>query len=175
MQLRLLGALAVAAALMGTVALAPRSTEAAQPQRPGLMLPVTGPLAGGGTFTGVATITNLAVSNGQVLVSGVLNGTVTAALGGATPIVNQAFTVPASLLNPGGGRCGILFLDLGPIFLNLLGLEVDLSQITLNIDAVPGPGNLLGNLLCGVARLLDRGGPLSALQGLLNRINALLG
>ena len=54
------------------------------------------------------------------------------------------------------GVCDILFLDLGPIFLDVLGLTVDLSQITLDINAVPGPGNLLGNLLCALFGLLAR-------------------
>jgi hypothetical protein len=34
---------------------------------------------------------------------------------------------------------------------------------------VPGPGNLLGNLLCAVAGLLD-GGPLGNLGNLINRL-----
>jgi hypothetical protein len=60
-----------------------------------------------------------------------------------------------------GSSCDILFLD-------LLGLQIE-------ITAVPGAGNLLGNLLCAVARLLDRGGPLQGLTNLLNRIFGLLG
>ena len=51
--------------------------------------------------------------------------------------------------------CDILFLDIGPIFLEVLGLEVDLSEIVLDINAVAGPGNLLGNLLCALVGLLD--------------------
>ena len=43
--------------------------------------------------------------------------------------------------------------------------------INLDITAVPGPGNLLGNLLCAVTGLLD-GGPLA---GLLGQLNDLLG
>ncbi len=46
--------------------------------------------------------------------------------------------------------CNILTLNLGAIHLNLLGLVVDLAPVNLNITAVPGAGNLLGNLaLCG--------------------------
>jgi hypothetical protein len=41
----------------------------------------------------------------------------------------------------------------------------------LNITAVPGAGNLLGNLLCSVANLLNSGGPLSTL---LNNVVSLL-
>ena len=47
---------------------------------------------------------------------------------------------------------------LGPLDLNLLGLEVHLDPVVLDIVAQPGPGNLLGNLLCAVAGLLDGAG-----------------
>jgi len=43
---------------------------------------------------------------------------------------------------------------LGPLDLNVLGLTVHLNQVVLNITAVPGAGNLLGNLLCAAANLL---------------------
>ena len=68
-------------------------------------------------------------------------------------------------------------LVLGPIDLNLLGLEINLQRVVLDIVAVPGAANLLGNLLCAVAGLLD-GGPLAGLlgqlQSLLNQILGLL-
>lgn len=73
--------------------------------------------------------------------------------------------------------CQILNLRLGPVDLNLLGLEVHLRTVILNIVAVPGPGNLLGNLLCAVAHLLDGtplGSQLSQLNELLASILAIL-
>jgi hypothetical protein len=51
--------------------------------------------------------------------------------------------------------CPILHLELGPLDLNLLGLRIQLNQVVLDITAIPGPGNLLGNLLCAIAGLLD--------------------
>jgi hypothetical protein len=51
--------------------------------------------------------------------------------------------------------CPILHLELGPLDLDLLGLQVHLDRVVLDITAVPGPGNLLGNLLCAIAGLLD--------------------
>ncbi|HEX6064003.1 MAG TPA: hypothetical protein VFZ04_07250 [Longimicrobiales bacterium] len=129
----------------------------------------------GGTFTGTAQITNLAVQNGQLVVSGVLNGVATVG-GVATNIVNQAFTTTASLTSAGTGRCDILNLDLGPLNLDLLGLLVDLSPVSLDVAAQPGPGNLLGNLLCAVANLLNNPlGNLAGLANLLGLINNLLG
>jgi hypothetical protein len=68
------------------------------------------------------------------------------------------------------GTCSILHLVLGPLDLNLLGLHVHLNRVVLDITAIPGAGNLLGNLLCAVAGLLDGSalGPIAtALQNLL--------
>jgi hypothetical protein len=56
---------------------------------------------------------------------------------------------------PDEGKCDILFLDIQPITLNLLGLEVLTSRITVDANAIPGEGNLAGNLLCSLAGLLD--------------------
>jgi hypothetical protein len=136
-------------------------------------IPVVGTLADGGTFVGTLTITDIAIQNGQLVADGVLTGTATQA--GIVTQITQNFTnIVLDLLNGGGASCDILNLDLGPLFLDLLGLQVDLSAISLDITAVRGAGNLLGNLLCAVAGLLDSGGPLSAIQQLLNQINNLL-
>lgn len=71
--------------------------------------------------------------------------------------------------------CPILHLELGPLDLNLLGLRVQLNQVVLDITAIPGPGNLLGNLLCAVAGLLDGVDLDSVLGNLLqNLIDALI-
>ena len=71
--------------------------------------------------------------------------------------------------------CPILHLELGPLDLNLLGLRVQLNQVVLDITAIPGPGNLLGNLLCAIAGLLD-GTDLSGILGnlLQNLLDALI-
>ena len=79
---------------------------------------------------------------------------------------------------PAGNACSILALDLGPINLNVLGLVVRTNQIQLRIDAVQGPGNLLGNLLCGITGILNPGGalantPLGQLAQILNALLAL--
>ncbi|PZF79466.1 hypothetical protein [Jiangella anatolica] len=74
--------------------------------------------------------------------------------------------------------CPILHLELGPLDLNLLGLRVQLNQVVLDITAIPGPGNLLGNLLCAIAGLLDGvdlGSTLGRLlQGLIDALIRLL-
>ena len=58
-------------------------------------------------------------------------------------------------LRPIPNPCEILNLVLGPINLDLLGLVVRTNRINIRIDAVPGPGNLLGNLLCAITGILD--------------------
>jgi hypothetical protein len=177
MNMKRLSLLAVIGAL--TLALIVPSTVAAAPQRNALLtnVPVAGELEDGGTFTGALSLTNVALNSaGQLVFGGTLTGTATTAGGTVTQIANQAFELVVGALTGGGtqGKCDILFLDLAPIHLDLLGLEVDLSQITLDVNAIPGPGNLLGNLLCAVVGLLD-GGPLAGLGALLNRITVLLG
>lgn len=177
---RKLTMLVVALAILMTSVFAPVSSAfvpSAQAQTPGDLLadiPVTGTLPDGGTFEGVLSITEFAIENGELVVSGVLEGTATQA--GVVTEITQTFTdVVAGLLNNDTRRCDILFLDLGPIFLDLLGLELDLSQIVLDLDAVSGAGNLLGNLLCAVTGLLDGNGPLTAINRLLGVINNILG
>jgi hypothetical protein len=80
----------------------------------------------------------------------------------------------ASRLAAAPGDCNILNLVLGPLDLNLLGLEVHLDQVVLDIIAVPGAGNLLGNLLCAVAGLLDTPGLLTQISQILNSILGIL-
>jgi len=95
-------------------------------------------------------ITQVVVSQGQLLALGKMGGT------GQNAV---AFVLPLRLTpRPGGNTaCPILDLQLGPIDLTLLGLHVETSEICLAINAQPGPGNLLGNLLCRVANLLNQG------------------
>lgn len=136
---------------------------------------VTGSLQGGGSFVGDLTITQITRdAEGNLLATGTLVGTATQ--GTTVTQITQNFVGAALDLAQQGQRCQILFLDLGPIFLDLLGLQVDLSQITLDITAVAGAGNLLGNLLCAIVGLLDRTPlNLTALDQLLTQINDILG
>jgi hypothetical protein len=130
-------------------------------------VPVTGTLANGTAFTGA--LSNLTVTNvgGVPTLTGLITGT-------GLPAAGTTFTAPIQNLAT-GAACTILTLDLGPLHLDLLGLVVDLNAIHLNITAVPGAGNLLGNLLCAVAHLLDNNGGLNGLVALLNRLLTGLG
>jgi len=124
----------------------------------------------GGVLSGVFTITGFALNEAGQLVA---NGTFTGTAAGQTltdEISSVVVTTAAT-----GATCPILDLTLGPLHLDLLGLVVDLNQVHLTITAQQGPGNLLGNLLCSVAHLLDSGGTNTAIQNLLNILNGLLG
>ncbi|HSK32139.1 MAG TPA: hypothetical protein VK903_01515 [Propionicimonas sp.] len=98
--------------------------------------------------------------------------------------VKRGVMLPVQSVNgqsavPSAARvCPVLNLVLGPLDLDLLGLVVHLDRVVLRIVAQSGAGQLLGNLLCGVAGLLDGGplaGLLSQLQSLLNRILGIVG
>jgi hypothetical protein len=125
-----------------------------------------------GSFTGTATLSSVSTDAGDLVGTLLLNGQ--AAVNGVTTNLTN---VVGSATMTTDGTCPILDLEIGQIHLNLLGLDVTLSAITLDIVAQSGPGQLLGNLLCAVVHLLDgpTGGALgTALTNLLNTINALL-
>jgi len=88
-------------------------------------------------------------------------------------IAGQAFTAPITLgVTPAANPAAtpILNLHLGPIDLNVLGLQVKTSEICLNVSAQPGPGNLLGNLLGGLANALNT--PTGTLGGFLGTLSS---
>jgi hypothetical protein len=143
---------------------APQAAAAAQPAD--AVIPVTGTLPDGSTFTGQLSNLSTSVVNGVLQLSGTITGT-------GLPAGGTTFTTPIQDLAVTG--CSILDLDLGPLHLDLLGLVIDLAPVHLDITAVPGAGNLLGNLLCAVAGLLDRNGPLTGISALLNRLLTGLG
>jgi len=134
---------------------------------------------GQGTFKGTFTPSSFQVVNGVLQATGVLKGTLTDANGTSLGTVNKTVTdsVNTSAAANAPVGCQVLNLVLGPLNLNLLGLVITLNQVHLNITAVPGPGNLLGNLLCAVVNLLNGTGTggLGSLSALLNEILAALG
>jgi hypothetical protein len=144
-----------------------------------------------GTTTGGTPVTGTFTVNKFEVVKGVLNAVGTYTIDQAVGQTGS-FTAPVTAINDtslaGGaspaaaaaaaGSCQILDLTLGPLHLDLLGLVVDLNQVQLHITAEQGPGNLLGNLLCAVAGLLDNntgaGGLSGILQSLANLLNQIV-
>jgi hypothetical protein len=165
-------------------------------------LPLTGTVTKGGKafkgkqFTGTYTIERFVSSGGKLYSVGTLKGKAR-----NKKINKQGVRLPATVANngaaqgarasqvpplplpplPAGNACSILSLNLGPINLNVLGLVIRTNEIQLRVDAVQGPGNLLGNLLCGITGLLNpaTGGtpvantPLAQLTQILNALLAL--
>jgi len=145
------------------------AAEQGQGQQPGsaISIPITG-AGGGSTFAGTFDLRRFITQDGAVYASGLLTGTLTSATGVVTSVVRNVLlpvTIPQA-------TCEILHLDLGPLSLNLLGLQIDLNRVVLDITAQAGPGNLLGNLLCAVVNLLNDP---SGLTRILNNILAILG
>ena len=133
-------------------------------------IPISGPIPGvvGGTFSGTLDVTGFEVVDGQLVAVGTLSGQLLDALGGVIgTVTNAPVQLPVTEAN---GTCEILHLELGPLDLDLLGLVVHLDRVVLDITAESGAGNLLGNLLCAIAGLLDRDGPLQGIAGLLNNL-----
>ena len=106
-----------------------------------------------------------------------LLGGLTDLLNGALSNLNQATLISINQVGT-HHTCAILHLELGPLNLTLLGLNVVLDNcangpVTVDITAVTGQGNLLGNLLCELlgGGLINLG---TTLQQLLNQIIGLL-
>ena len=156
----------VSALALSALALAP-ATASAQPTR-SLTLPVVGTVATGGTFSGALTITRFVNQDGVLTAIGTVTGILTNAAGTPMTMIST-FSTPVNITQ---ATCSILHLDLGPLSLNLLGLQVNLSEVVLDITAQTGAGNLLGNLLCAITGLLDSPGGLARL---LNQILGILG
>jgi hypothetical protein len=158
-----------------------------------------GGLLGGllGQLTGPVSLNNLlglinTVGTGLGLTPGQIGGIIDGVLDSLLDVIGPALTTglgnvlgtptlaDVAVTGTTPGACDILNLDLGPIDLNLLGLRVVLDDceggpVEVDITAERGPGNLLGNLLCGLASLLDSNASDVALGNKLNKIGRTIG
>jgi len=123
---------------------------------------------GSATFT----LTRFVQHNGRVYAQGVVRAVNTRTHQTAVRHVSLALQPMQrhAVAQAPAQTCPILDLTLGPLHLDLLGLVIDLNQVHLVITAVQGPGNLLGNLLCALAGLLNPSG-----TGVALNLNRLLG
>ncbi|GAA4698579.1 hypothetical protein [Nocardioides conyzicola] len=145
---------------------------------------VVGETSKGRQVTGAFVPLKFSRHDGKVFVRGLVQGVVHEKNGSTTRFA-QLKTLRVKSINGtpvrAGDRaaalatCDILHLVLAPLDLDVLGLQVHLDRVVLNIVAVAGAGNLLGNLLCAVTGLLDDFGLLAQLVALLNQILAQLG
>ena len=140
--------------------------------------PVTGVAEDGSALAGVFTLDRFREKQGVLYAAGRITGTL-----GTQPVDKKVLLPVTSASNaapdlaqglmqpvPTPGACDVLTLGLGPLDLDLLGLRVALDPVNLLIEAIPGAGNLLGNLLCGVVGLLDGGLLGGGLGALLNNL-----
>lgn len=173
----ILGLIACASFLAVPVAASAQSTPTSESVSSFKSVPVSGKASNGRAFkNGHFSVQRFVTRpNGKTYAIGTLTGNV-----GLRHINRSNVAIPISVQHTGiattAATCQILNLVLGPLHLNLLGLHIDLNQVVLNITGTTGNGQLLGNLLCGLANLLNGNSALSSqLGGLLNILNQLLG
>jgi hypothetical protein len=149
----------IAMAVCAAVAVAPATASAQEPAGLTKVVPVTGQSKSGKQFRGTYSIDRFRTSGGALAAVGTLRGRLggrrVAERGVLMPAAVSRAPAAAQVLPPIPGACEILNLVIGPINLDLLGLVIRTNRINLRIDAVPGPGNLLGNLLCAITGILD--------------------
>src|SRR5215218_10418900 len=154
------------------------------PARLTQVVPLSGTAKNGKTFTGTYTIDRFVAKGGKLYSVGTVKGKL-----GSKRVSKDNVRLPAAVGNASGGArasqlplpplppgnpCSVLALNLGPINLNLLGLVVRTNEIQLRIDAVQGPGNLLGNLLCAITGILNPTGALDQVTGAISNLAAAL-
>ena len=137
--------------------------------------------SGPGIFSGTLDISRFDGRGGALVAVGTIDGTLTNALGVTISIADQRVSLPvtnvgiASSAGPSASApvttqqaaqdCQILHLDFGGITLNVLGIGVTLSPISLDLTL----SGLLGNLLCGLLGALGGGAPAQAQAAQLNQ------
>lgn len=142
---------------------------------------IVGQTAKGHRVTGSFTPLGFSKRHGHLRARGLVDGVVHKANGTTrTFTVIRTFKIKkmngvvpgaaTAAAGAGAATCDVLHLVLGPLDLDLLGLVVHLDKVVLDIVAKSGAGQLLGNLLCAVAGLLDGGGTLGQLLNRLGRI-----
>ncbi len=171
----ILGLIACASFIAVPVAAGAQTTSPPVPMKSFQAVPITGTASNGKSFRGKFAVAQFVTRNGKTYALGTLKGHL-----GRKLVKESNVAIPIAPQTTGqattAASCSILNLTLGPLDLKLLGLVVHLDTVHLTITAQQGSGNLLGNLLCSVANLLNGN---SLLQGqvtqLLNVLNTLLG
>ena len=171
----------------------PRTVAADSPSSRALVLPLAGSGDSGVRFTGTVAVQRFVQRNGEVFAIGSVSGTVSGPTGpiGTSFLLPVSFPVrvgdglttradgvrirPSLLSAPDrGGRvllaqastCGVLHLDLGAVDLNLLGVAVTTTPVTIDINGdTAGPA---GNLVCAALNTVNN------VVGLVNVLNSLL-
>jgi hypothetical protein len=150
-----------------------------------LSVPLIGTtVGGGGTFTGTFNITSFETRGNTIYAVGIISGAITGsprvARSGITgplalPVTvtgDQASATPGAVVAQQEVPCEI-HLSFGGLTLNLFGLDVTLSPITIDLVAGAGP---VGNIVSQICALLNTvGDVLGLITNLLNTLLGLLG
>ena len=166
-----LGRALLATLVVTALAALPLATSAAAAKPSNSVTPVLQGVSCTQAGVPVACPTLTAALTGFQAVGDQLFAVVTVTATNGTQTASQTVLLPVAAAQ---GTCQILHLELGPIDLNLLGLMVHVNKIVVDITAQSGPGNLLGNLLCGLANALNGGASATTVANILNQILAVL-
>lgn len=144
-----------------------------------LIVPLTGTVAGGGAFSGSFSIARFEARQGMLFAVGMVSGVVIGAPDLARSGISGPLALPVTATSSSSlgvrsalvaqATCDVLHLQFGGITLNLLGLDVALSPVTLDLTGGSGP---VGNLVCQIVALLNN---VAGVVGLLNRLLGVVG
>jgi hypothetical protein len=158
----------------------------AQPQPPArqpLQVAIVGHVAGGGSFAGTFSIRKFAAQDGKVVAVGMISGTAIGPMGftvGTTltgPLALPVLVEPAEAPGLGIVRreavaqqiCDVLNIEIQPITIDVLGLQVTTLPVGINVVADATGTNVLGHLVCTILETVNN------VLGLVDLLNALLG
>jgi hypothetical protein len=162
-----------------------RAQTLAQPRKP-LPVAIVGHGAGGGSFAGTLSIQKFAVRDDQLVAVGMVSGTLTGNMGFT---MGTTLTGPLALPVTVGPRpvppplsivrredvvvaqrvCDLLHLEVQPITIDVLGLQVTTLPVSLDVVADATGTNVLGQLVCTILETVGN------VLGLVDLLNALLG
>ncbi|MDI1436756.1 MULTISPECIES: hypothetical protein [Polyangium] len=164
--------LGVVAGLAGALVLAGADAQGAKAAGAyGMSAPVTGSVVDvfghvTGQLAGTVTVEHFAAQSGQLVANGKVTARLTDLAGNVMGTVSIGVAMGASITH---ATCTLLELELGPLSLSALGLQIDLSRVVLVLTANAGGGRL-GQLLCTFADALGGGGMPPSLVDMLNDV-----
>jgi hypothetical protein len=135
------------AAVVSALVLAPWRGAAMPPEAALDPIPVQGVLSPDGRFEGTLMVKAVTVADaGQLLLTGVLDGTATQRTGAKTRVRGQPFTAPAVPVEA-ERTTDVVLLKMAPIVLASVGRPLTLAPVPLDIEAVPDESVLSPMLL----------------------------
>jgi hypothetical protein len=135
------------AAVVSALALAPWRGAAWPPEADLEPIPVQGRLSPDGRFDGTLVVKAVTVADaGRLILTGVLDGTVTRGDGAHTLVQGQPFTAPAVPVDT-EQTMDVILVKMAPIALASVGRQLTLAPIPLDIEAVPDESILYPTLV----------------------------